>query len=210
MSDNKILKSLLIIFFVEDGIGLITINFFDASHRFSLSLSVFKIPHAASKATGVRGVSWRRDETLDLLALWGEQNVQEALRSCHRNIDSFEMISKEMAKRGHNRTAVECRTKAKALRLEYKRVVTLNSQTGSNRATCPYFEELHRILRGDASVKPKRVPRSLNALRKPAEPEGPDPMVQEGSEQLLTHDLPTVKMENNMEDMHSSTPAPSG
>ncbi|XP_077187107.1 uncharacterized protein LOC143834291 isoform X2 [Paroedura picta] len=164
----------------------------------------------ASKPSGVRGVSWRRDETLDLLALWGEQNVQEALRSCHRNIDSFEMISKEMAKRGHSRTAVECRTKAKALRLEYKRVVTLNSQTGSNRATCPYFEELHRILRGDASVKPKRVPRSLNALRKPAEPQRPRPVLQEGPEQFLAYGLPTVKVENCIEDMRCSTPATSG
>ncbi|XP_060093767.1 zinc finger and SCAN domain-containing protein 29-like [Heteronotia binoei] len=168
------------------------------------------VKKSASKPSGVRGVSWRRDETLDLLALWGEQNVQEALRSCHRNIDSFEMISKEMAKRGHSRTAVECRTKAKALRLEYKRVVTLNSQTGSNRATCPYFEELHRILRGDASVKPKRVPRSLSALRKPAEPQRPRPVLQEGLEQLLTHHLPMVKVENNTEDMHCSNPAPSG
>ncbi|XP_048345244.1 uncharacterized protein LOC125428715 [Sphaerodactylus townsendi] len=165
---------------------------------------------SASKPSGVRGVSWRRDETLDLLALWGEQNVQEALRSCHRNIDSFEMISKEMGKRGHNRSAVECRTKAKALRLEYKRVVTLNSQVGSNRATCPYFEELHRILRGDASVKPKRVPRSLNALRKPAEPQRPPLSLQEGLEQLLACDLPIVKVENDMEDMNCSTPAPSG
>ncbi|XP_054834926.1 zinc finger and SCAN domain-containing protein 29-like isoform X2 [Eublepharis macularius] len=164
----------------------------------------------ANKPAGVRGVSWRRDEILDLLALWGEQNVQEALRSCHRNIDSFEMISKEMAKRGHHRSAVECRTKAKALRLEYKRVVTLNSQTGSNRATCPYFEELHRILRGDASVKPKRVPRSLNSLRKIALPQRPPPMLQEGSEQLLASDLQTVKVENNLEDVRCSTPAPSG
>ncbi|XP_015263081.1 PREDICTED: zinc finger and SCAN domain-containing protein 29-like [Gekko japonicus] len=167
------------------------------------------VKKTASKPSGVRGVSWRREETLDLLALWGEQNVQEALRSCHRNIDSFEMISKEMAKRGHNRTAVECRTKAKALRLEYKRVVTLNSQTGSNRATCPYFEELHRILRGDASVKPKRVPRSLNALRKPTEQPRPRPAPQEDPEQLPAHDLPTVKVEDSMEDECFSTPAPS-
>nr|XP_056700089.1 myb/SANT-like DNA-binding domain-containing protein 7 [Euleptes europaea] len=172
-----------------------------------LNRSLAKKP--ASKPSGVRGVSWRRDETLDLLSLWGEQNVQEALRSCHRNIDSFEMISKEMSKRGHNRSAVECRTKAKALRLEYKRVVTLNSQMGSNRATCPYFEELHRILRGDASVKPKRVPRSLNALRRPAEPQRPPPMLQEGSEQLLICELPTVKVENIVEDVRCSTPAPS-
>ncbi|KAM6472635.1 uncharacterized protein PHA67_005744 isoform 1-T3 [Liasis olivaceus] len=114
-----------------------------------------------------RGVSWRHKETLDLLEIWGEQKIQDQLRSSHRNIDFFEYIAQEMAARGHRRTAVECRSKTKVMRLEYKRVIGHNSRAGNNKVTCPFYRQLHRILRGDASVTPKRVARSLNFKRVP-------------------------------------------
>ncbi|XP_062977813.1 uncharacterized protein LOC134395582 [Elgaria multicarinata webbii] len=113
----------------------------------------------ASNTRNGRGVSWRYQETLDLLEIWGESKIQEQLRSSHRNIYFFQYIAGEMAARGHERTALECRNKTKVMRLEYKRVVDHNSRSGNTRATCPFFSELHRILRGDASVTPKRVGR---------------------------------------------------
>nr|XP_008103863.1 PREDICTED: uncharacterized protein LOC103278042 [Anolis carolinensis]XP_008103864.1 PREDICTED: uncharacterized protein LOC103278042 [Anolis carolinensis] len=109
-----------------------------------------------------RGVSWRHKETLDLLDIWGEQKIQDQLRASHRNIDFFEYIAQEMAVRGHRRTAVECRSKTKVMRLEYKRVISHNSRPGSNKVTCPFYKQLHRILRGDASVASKRVARRLS------------------------------------------------
>ncbi|XP_061486582.1 uncharacterized protein LOC133386830 [Rhineura floridana] len=47
------------------------------------------------------------------------------------------------------------------MRAEYRRVITHNSKSGNSRTTCPFFDQLHRILRGDASVTPLRVARSL-------------------------------------------------
>uniref|UniRef100_A0ACB8E898 Uncharacterized protein n=1 Tax=Sphaerodactylus townsendi TaxID=933632 RepID=A0ACB8E898_9SAUR len=65
-----------------------------------------------------------------------------------------------MTARGHRRTAIECRTKTKAMRYEFKRVQQHNRGTGNERATCPYFDELQRILRVDVSVQHGRVARS--------------------------------------------------
>ncbi|XP_061476729.1 zinc finger protein with KRAB and SCAN domains 8-like [Rhineura floridana] len=120
---------------------------------------------AQERVSGARGPSWRSCEVLDLLDIWGESEVQGQLRSSHRNIDTFENIAKQMASRGHFRTAKECRNKTKVMRGEYRRVVAHNSKSGNSRTTCPYYEQLHRILRGDASVTPLRVSRSLHVRK---------------------------------------------
>ncbi|XP_061486648.1 myb/SANT-like DNA-binding domain-containing protein 7 [Rhineura floridana] len=85
-----------------------------------------------------------------------------APRRSHRNIDTFESIAQQMATRGHCRTAMECRNKTKVMRAEYRRVVAHNSKSGNSRTTCPYYEQLHNILRGDASMTPLQVARSLH------------------------------------------------
>ncbi|XP_007439118.1 zinc finger and SCAN domain-containing protein 32-like [Python bivittatus] len=108
-----------------------------------------------------RGNTWKREETLALLEIWGEAKVQQELRFSHRNLDIFEKISQDLRTKGYHRSAFECRTKTKTLRLEYKRVVVHNSRSGNTPAMCPFFPQLHRILRGDASVAPKRVARSF-------------------------------------------------
>lgn len=64
---------------------------------------------------GLSGVSWCNKETLELMALWGDRRVQEALRSSHRNVDKFKAIAHDMAPRGCKRTAVEYQNKSKAL-----------------------------------------------------------------------------------------------
>ncbi|XP_061444594.1 uncharacterized protein LOC133366005 isoform X2 [Rhineura floridana] len=116
-----------------------------------------------------RGVSWKYHETLDLLDLWGEEKIQEQLQSSHRNKETYEQLSLQMAARGHHRSAVECRNKTKALRMMYRSTLSLNSKSGNSRETCPFFKQLHRILGGDAGVKPKRVSRSLDLDREQAE-----------------------------------------
>ncbi|XP_060098873.1 myb/SANT-like DNA-binding domain-containing protein 7 [Heteronotia binoei] len=138
-----------------------------------------------------RGLSWRRHETLDLLAIWGERRIQIALRQSHRNIDLYEEIATEMRSRGHNRTAQECRNKTKALRLEYKKVVGLNAKSGQDRKTCPFYEEIDAILHGDADVWLKRVTQSSDAPepRSPEEPNAPAPT--ETTETLLLFTGPT-------------------
>ncbi|XP_054838129.1 uncharacterized protein LOC129343795 [Eublepharis macularius] len=168
---------------------------------------------AALKPTSGRGVSWREKETLDLIEFWGEEKVQEALLLCHRNIDVFERISEQMVARGHARTALECRTKTKALRQEYKRVAAHNGRSGNAPATCPFYAQLARIFRGDASIRPQRVARSLNLQSvSNADPMGEDrsnhgvPAPWEGSEELFTHPMVTL----HLQAVPASTPNYSG
>ncbi|XP_054834805.1 myb/SANT-like DNA-binding domain-containing protein 7 [Eublepharis macularius] len=146
---------------------------------------------AMQKMAG-RGVSWRERETLDLIDFWGEEKVQESLSMCHRNIDVFEKIAEQMAARGHKRTALECRTKTKAMRQEYKRVVAHNSKSGNAPTTCPYYAQLHRIFRGDASIRPQRVARSLSLPRA----DTPRPVQFEGSEELFSHPMVTLNLQS--------------
>nr|XP_020633830.1 uncharacterized protein LOC110070487 [Pogona vitticeps] len=103
-----------------------------------------------------RGLAWQLDETRCLLAIWGEQRVQEQLRSSHRNLDTFVAISRAMKRRGFRRSPLECRCKTKSLRRLYKNAVEHNSKPGNSPQRIPYFEELHRILERDASADPPR------------------------------------------------------
>lgn len=48
---------------------------------------------------GGRSLLWKHDEIKELLALWGGEKVQEALRN-HQNIVIFESITKGMVVRG--------------------------------------------------------------------------------------------------------------
>ncbi|XP_025030391.1 uncharacterized protein LOC103052562 [Python bivittatus] len=110
-----------------------------------------------------RGSTWKRAETIALLEIWGEAKIQQELRFSHRNIDIFEKIAEELRGHGYHRSATECRTKTKTLRLEYKRVVAHNAKSGNAPVVCPFYPQLHRILQGDASMTPKRVVRSSAA-----------------------------------------------
>lgn len=99
-----------------------------------------------------RGNNWAYTEVIDLLDIWGEQKIQKLLQSSYRNMDTFQVIASEMAKRGHDRTAQECRTKTKTMRRDYKKAKD-NSSYGSGRLMCPFYEQLDRILAGDSSFQ---------------------------------------------------------
>ncbi|XP_062984559.1 uncharacterized protein LOC134400197 [Elgaria multicarinata webbii] len=133
-----------------------------------------------------RGPTWRHYEILDLLNIWGEQRIQEQLRTKHRNLNSFEYIAMEMGKKGHSRTAQECRSKTKSLRFEYRKVYNHNNRSGKKFATCPYYDELHSILREDATIRPKRVSSSIKLIRTEAELDSYEESLEDNSEPVTT------------------------
>nr|XP_028576181.1 uncharacterized protein LOC114592284 [Podarcis muralis] len=146
-----------------------------------------------------RGVSWRHQEILDLLDIWGEPKIQEQLRASHRNIEAFEIIARKMACRGHRRNAVECRSKTKCMRLEYQRVVNHNSRTGKHTATCPYYAKLHSILHnGDAAVRPKRIPRNIKKKTRASAPLAKEAAAPERTVELCAQDAQTGSAEEYM------------
>ncbi|XP_061476091.1 uncharacterized protein LOC133381247 isoform X2 [Rhineura floridana] len=163
-----------------------------ADHGFAEGMSL------TSSGRKGRGVSWRHQEILDLLDIWGEPKIQEQLRASHRNIEAFEIIARKMSCRGHGRNAVECRSKTKCMRLEYQRVVNHNSRTGRHTATCPYYAKLHSILHnGDATVRPKRIPRNIKKKIRDPTPLAKD-AVPKHMEELYTPDVQTVNVEDYM------------
>ncbi|XP_053235537.1 uncharacterized protein LOC128409244 [Podarcis raffonei] len=109
----------------------------------SLTGSAVPMPHFPKMSR--RGTNWSYAEVIDLLDIWGEQRIQQVLQSSHRNMDTFQVIANEMAKRGHERTAQECRTKTKTMRRDYKKVKE-NNCSGTGRLTCPFYDQLEQIL----------------------------------------------------------------
>ncbi|XP_054830382.1 myb/SANT-like DNA-binding domain-containing protein 7 [Eublepharis macularius] len=148
-----------------------------------------------------RGLAWRHREIMDLLHFWGEEKIQEALRNTHRNLDYFVKIAEQMATRGHRKSALECRSKTKTMRLEYKKVVAHNGRSGNAPISCPFYRELESILRGDASVHPKRLARSM-VLQVVGQVRNEPVELQVGSEELFSHDLVAV----NAGDLRISSP----
>lgn len=160
-----------------------------------------------------RGNNWAYTEVIDLLDIWGEQKIQKLLQSSYRNMDTFQVIASEMAKRGHERTAQECRTKTKTMRRDYKKAKDNISSMGG-RVPCPFYEQLDRILAGDSS---SRLPRRLQNISLPEESSGdtssPCPTA-EGAIPVVTEDYsesqgqfsPCIQASVQISD--SATPSP--
>ena len=101
--------------------------------------------------------TWTESETLKLIELWNEDNVQSQLEGCKRNKAVFESISRRMNDASFERTANQCREKIKKLRAEYKKVKDNNNQTGNNRKTCKFYERLDNVLGSKPATRPPIV-----------------------------------------------------
>lgn len=116
----------------------------------SPSPSSFLGPKTADrpKVPRTRAATWSHRETLDFLALWGEEGIQAQLNRCHRNADVYQWISERMAEKGYFRDEDQCRTKGKDLKKSYKQA---KLQDGLARQRCRFFHELDAILGGSRS-----------------------------------------------------------
>ncbi|XP_077209202.1 uncharacterized protein LOC143845075 [Paroedura picta] len=154
-----------------------------------------------------RGNNWAYTEVVDLLDIWGEQKIQKLLQSSYRNMDTFQVIASEMAKRGHERTAQECRTKTKTMRRDYKKAKD-SSSYGNGRLMCPFYEQLDRILAGDSSFHlPKRQQNAVLPEESSEDTNSPCPAV-EGAVPLMNRDYVEGQDQLPMEVSGSATPSP--
>lgn len=106
----------------------------------------------------------RDDETVKLIELWGESNVQEELDGCRRNKHVYEKISVEMGRNGFKKTGCQCREKIKKLKAEYKKVKDSNKPTGTDRKSGKYFSKLNKILGNKPATKPSIIVDSLRMI----------------------------------------------
>ena len=74
----------------------------------------------ATEATAnSRGVSWSDDEVKALVAIWGEDKVQEELDGAVRNKVVFVGIAKKMRELGYERDWQQCKVKIKKILRAY-------------------------------------------------------------------------------------------
>lgn len=94
-------------------------------------------------------------EILSLLELSGEEATLKDPRSQRRNADIYGLLDEALAERGHHpRTLDQVRSKVKELCQGYARARECSSRSGAGPNLCPYYEELHRILRGGEALSP--------------------------------------------------------
>ena len=101
----------------------------------------------ATEATAnTRGVSWSDEEVKALIAIWGEDKVQQELDGAVRNKTVFLTIAEQMKRLGYDRDWQQCRLKIKNLKKNYREVKDHNGETGRGRKTCKFYKEMDAIL----------------------------------------------------------------
>uniref|UniRef100_A0A8C1LBT1 Myb/SANT-like DNA-binding domain-containing protein n=1 Tax=Cyprinus carpio TaxID=7962 RepID=A0A8C1LBT1_CYPCA len=119
-------------------------------------------------------IQWKGSEVTDLINIWGDSSIQAKLEGSYRNRAVYENISSEMAEHGYRRSWLQCQRKIKSLRAKYKEVKDWNKLSGRQRITCPFYEELDRILGDKPSVQPLELLDSCFGQEEPEE-ESPGP-----------------------------------
>ncbi|KAJ0069495.1 hypothetical protein NL108_008259 [Boleophthalmus pectinirostris] len=103
-------------------------------------------------SSGSESSQWRESEVSEFINIWGDRCVQDKLEGSHQNWAIFEMIAKEMSECGYRQSWLQCQQKIKSLRSKYKETKDSNKRSGRGRVTCPFYEELDRILGDKPSV----------------------------------------------------------
>ncbi|XP_056116089.1 uncharacterized protein LOC130091953 [Rhinichthys klamathensis goyatoka] len=114
---------------------------------------------------------WRDSEVLDLINIWGDTSIQAKLEGSYRNRSVFEKIAHEMEERGHRRTWLQCQRKVKSLKSKFKEANDSNNRSGRGRITCPFYNEISRVMGDKPSCQPLELLDSYEAGEE--EPETP-------------------------------------
>ncbi|KAG5267947.1 hypothetical protein AALO_G00227730 [Alosa alosa] len=95
---------------------------------------------------GTKNIPWTDHETQTLITIWGEDRTQRDLRGIHRNGHIFSMISKKMSPFGYIRTAEQCQSRVKRLKLSFRQCYENNHTAGKERVECKFYDQLERLL----------------------------------------------------------------
>ena len=113
--------------------------------------------------------SWTDEETLKLIELWGDDRIQAQLEGCKRNKEVYERIAREMAEAGLEKTAEQCREKAKKLKGEYRKVKDKHNQTGQGRKKWKFLEAMDTVLADKPATRPPVLIDTLSTDVKPVQ-----------------------------------------
>ena len=151
--------------------------------------------------------NWTDAEVLHIIELWGEEGIQEQLEGAKRNKHVFEKIAKELQKTGSEKTAEQCRTKLKKLKLDYRKVKDKQNQTGRGRTSWRYFDAMDAVLAHRPTTRPSVVLDTTNSsVEGREEPEENE----EEEESSLDQSNPQEENIGNVEnDVSVPSPSPS-
>ncbi|KAG7488466.1 hypothetical protein MATL_G00033010 [Megalops atlanticus] len=89
---------------------------------------------------------WGTHETRCLISIWAEESVQRKLEDSYHNRAIYEEISKKMEGNGYSRSWLQCQRKIKHLRNAFRKAKDSNNKSGRDSISCPFYEELDRVL----------------------------------------------------------------
>ncbi len=93
--------------------------------------------------------SWSVEEVQTFLSLLiAEERIQQELDGATRNEKGFLEVAKLLAAHGYRRTYKQCRDKLKQLKSDYRSIKDHNSQSGSNRRSWKWFDQMDAIYGG--------------------------------------------------------------
>uniref|UniRef100_A0A674B201 Zgc:113263 n=1 Tax=Salmo trutta TaxID=8032 RepID=A0A674B201_SALTR len=93
--------------------------------------------------------SWSDPETLALIDIWGEDEVQRVLRDFVHNGPIYMDISEKMHDQGYSKTPEQCRWKVKSMRNNFRQCYNMK-KCGRKGAEYKFYNQLERILGHEA------------------------------------------------------------
>ncbi|XP_056133157.1 uncharacterized protein zgc:113263 [Lampris incognitus] len=106
-------------------------------------------------------VPWSDRETLILLELWGDYQVQKNLRRCPHNGHIFSKISEKLSDSGYARSAEQCHTRIKRLKASYRQCQENMSFSGTDRVDFKFYDLMEQILEKQPSTSSTLVTESI-------------------------------------------------
>lgn len=106
-------------------------------------------------------VPWSDKETIILLELWGDSQVQQNLRRYPHNGHLFTEISKKLSAHGYSRSAEQCHTRIKRLKASYRQCQETMSSSGTDRPDFKFYDLLEQILDKQPSTSSAAVTDSI-------------------------------------------------
>ncbi|XP_042367628.1 uncharacterized protein zgc:113263 isoform X2 [Plectropomus leopardus] len=93
-----------------------------------------------------RKVPWSDKETIILLEIWGDPQVQQNMRRYPHNGHIFTEISEKLGANGYSRSAGQCHTRIKRLKASYRQCRENMSSSGTDRVDFKFYDLLEQIL----------------------------------------------------------------
>ncbi|XP_075886350.1 uncharacterized protein LOC142890909 isoform X2 [Nelusetta ayraudi] len=91
-------------------------------------------------------VPWSDKETIILLEVWGDQQVQRSIRRYPHNGHIFTEISEKLGAHGFSRSAEQCHSRIKRLKTSYRQCQESMSSSGTDRVDFKFYDLLEQIL----------------------------------------------------------------